>query len=145
MADTIVQIRLVGGKNLRKALAKLDPATNARIMITSFRQVAVLIAANARNVQILSGGGEPHRSRLTHRSRDLRDSIGPDFSGLPLYAEVGTKLFYGAIHEYGGTFARKGGTTVTFPERPFMGPALDAIEPKIPEVVVRNWKREGGL
>jgi phage gpG-like protein len=84
---------------------------------------------------------------------------------------VGTDVFYGAIHEFGGTFARKAHTmkttakfggrvglsrgtlrhrkiaagTVTFPKRPFMGPALDAVRPKIPQIVVRNWKREGGI
>ena len=138
-------VKLEGGKNLQKALSKLNPQQNARIFSRSARQVAVLIAANAKNVQIRRGGGAVHPTQLTHRNlaAGLGSSIGPDFGGLPKFAEVGTNVFYGGIHEHGGTFSRKGGGTVTFPKRAFMAPALDAVRPQIPAIVVRNWKLEG--
>ena len=144
---TRLNIRLEGGANLRRALAKMNPQQNQQILRRSLRQAAVLVVANAKNVQIRRGGGAVHPTKLTHRNvgAGLGSSIGPDFHGLPRYAEAGTDVFYGGIHEKGGTFKRKGGGTVTFPPRPFMEPALEAIRPQIPAIVVRHWKREGGL
>ena len=136
MAKTLVKVKLLGGKRLRKRLAKMDPQQNARILIKSYREIALKISANARNVQIRRGRGAVHPTKLTHRSFRLRDSIVPDFKGLPRFAEVGTNLFYGAIHEFG---------LGRFPARPFMEPALDAISPTIPVIVTKHWKREAGL
>ena len=131
-----ITVKLEGGAKLQKALAKLNPAQNAQIFSLSARQAAVLIAANARNVQIRRGRGAVDPARLTHRSFTLRNSIAPDFRGLPRFAEVGTEKFYGAIHEFG---------LGRFPSRPFMVPALEAIKPQIPAIVARNWKKVGGL
>jgi phage gpG-like protein len=131
-----VTVKLEGGKNLQKALKRMNPQQNSRIFVKSVRQVAVLIAANARNVQIRRGGGAVHPAQLTHRTFTLRDSIAPDFEGLPRFAEVGTEKFYGAIHELG---------IGNHPARPFMAPALEDVRPKIPQIVVRNWKREARL
>jgi len=94
-------IKLEGPKELRAKLDRLDPTRNAEIFSRSIRTVATLIAANARNVQIRRGGGAVHPKQLTHRTFTLRDSIGPDFRGLPQFAEVGTEKDYGAIHEFG--------------------------------------------
>jgi len=132
-----ITVRVTGGEQLRQALAKLNPATNGRIFSESVREIATKIGANAKNVQIRRGGGAVHPTQLTHRhiGSGLGSTIGPDFSGLPTYAEVGTNLFYGGIHEFG----------LNGHPRPFMKPALDAIEPEIPGIVVKNWKKEGGV
>jgi len=133
---TAITVKVTGTKELRRRLAKMNPQQNEEIFIRSARQAATLIAADARRVQIRSGRGAVHPSRLTHRSHWLRDHIAPDFRGFPRFAEVGTDVFYGAIHEFG---------LGHFPARPFMAPALEAIRPKIPSIVVRNWKKVGGL
>lgn len=130
-----ITVRVTGGAQLRQALAKLNPETNGRIFSQSVREIATKIGANAKNVQIRRGQGAVHPTQLTHRTFRLRDSIGPDFSGLPTFAEVGTDVFYGAIHEFG----------LNGHPRPFMQPALDAIAPEIPEIVVKHWKAEGGI
>ncbi len=131
----LVTVRVEGGAKLRRALSKLDPADNARIFSLSAREIATKIAANARNVQIRRGGGAVHATKLTSRSFHLRNHIGPDFRGLPRFAEVGTDVFYGAIHEHG----------LGIKARPFMAPALEAVRPQIPAIVVKHWKRAGGL
>ena len=131
-----LSFRVDGGAKLRKALSKLNPGENARIFTSSARQAAVLIAANARNVQLRRGRGAVHATQLTSRSFYLRDHIGPDFRGFPRFAETGTDVFYGAIHEFG-----LGG----FDKRPFMAPALDAVDSQSPGIIVRNWKKEAGL
>ena len=131
----LVSVRIEGGAKLRAALSKLDPADNARIFSLSAREIATKIAANARNVQIRRGGGAVHSTQLTSRTFRLRDSIAPDFRGLPRFAEVGTDVFYGGIHEHG----------LGIKARPFMVPALDAVRPEIPGIVVKHWKKAGGL
>lgn len=131
-----ITVNIEGTKELQRRLAKLNPQQNVEIFIRSAREVATLIAANARNVQIRRGRGAVHPSQLTHRDYGLRDSIAPDFRGFPRFAEVGTELFYGAIHEFG---------LGHFPARPFMQPALDDVHPEIPSIFVRNWKKVGGL
>ena len=133
---TSITVKVTGTKELRRRLAKMDPGQNEEIFMRSARQTATLIAANARNVQIRRGGGAVHPTKLTHRSFGLRDRIGPDFRGFPRFAEVGTELFYGAIHEFG---------LGHFPKRPFMAPALEAIRPKIPPIIERNWRKVGGF
>jgi len=156
----VVNIRIEGGKRLRKALDRLDPAANHRIFRKSLRQAALLLATNAKHRQIAKGGGAVKPGRLTNRSGWLKDSIGPNYHGLPIYVEVGTKVPYAAVHEFGGTYkikthrakSKRTGESWTvkahtahFPERPFLAPALNAIAPKIPGIVIRNWKLEAGL
>jgi phage gpG-like protein len=140
----VVTVRIQGGANLRKALAKMNPEQNLRIFKASAGEVAVKIETNAKEKQLKKGGGPislPSQTRgskrLYNRSHRLYDSIGIDFSPLPKAVEVGSeRVVYAARHEYG-----LGG----MPARPFMAPALDAVSPKIPEIVVKHWKREGGL
>jgi len=132
----LVSVRLEGGAKLRAALSRLDPADNARIFSLSAREIATKIAANARNVQIRRGGGGVHPTQLTSRTFRLRDSIAPDFRGLPRFAEVGTDVLYGGVHEFG---------LGRMPARPFMVPALEDVRPEIPAIIVKHWKRAGGL
>jgi len=84
-----------------------------------------------------------------------------------LAAEVGPQAVYGAIHEFGGTIVPrnaqalafwsspgklKGGAgknvgaasvlvitkSVTIPKRPYLKPALDKVQPQIPEMVAKQ-------
>ncbi len=131
----LLSVRVTGGAKLRAALSRLDPADNARIFSLSAREIATKIAANARNVQLRRGGGTVHPTQLTSRTFRLRDSIAPDFRGLPRFAEVGTDVLYGPLHEHG----------LGIKARPFMAPALEAVRPQIPAIVVKHWKRAGGI
>ena len=136
MAGILTPVKIEGGAELRRRLNKMDPATNFRIMTAGIKEIAVKIGANARGKQILKGRGPVQKSKITNRSFDLRDSIGPDLRALPKFAEVGTDIEYAATHEFG----LRG-----YPVRAFMEPALDAIAPQIPEIIVKHWRREGGI
>lgn len=138
-----ISVRIEGGKNLQAALRRMDPEQNLRIFRLSAGEIALKIATNAKEAQLLKGGGPislPSQTkgskRLYNRSHRLYDSIGVDFSPLPKAVEVGSDVIYAPRHEYG-----LGG----MPARPFMRPALDAIKPKIPGIVVKHWKREARL
>ncbi len=61
-----ISIRLEGGAKLKAALKKMNPQQNQQIYRRSSREAAVLIVANARNVQIRRGGGAVHSTQLTH-------------------------------------------------------------------------------
>lgn len=106
-----------------------------------------------------------HPSKLTSRHGDLRRSLGKKFgidrSGLPRYLDIGTDLVYGAAHEFGakikvspkmraalhykGIHLRAKTKRIILPPRPFIKPGLEAVEPKFPNVFVREWKEELGL
>lgn len=135
MARAMVTVKLEGGAKLRAALKKMNPAQNLRIFTKSAGEVAQLIATNAKEVQLLKGDGPVDQLKLTNRSLRLSQSIGIDFSPLPKAIEVGTNVVYGARHEFG----------IGIKARPFMAPALEAVRPKIPGIVIKHWKREAGL
>lgn len=136
MAGILTTVKIEGGAELRRRLNKMDPATNFRIMRKGIAEIAVKISSNARTKQLLKGRGDVQPSRLTNRSFDLRDSIGPDLRALPKFAEVGTDIDYAARHEFG---------LDGYPVRAFMEPALEAIEPQIPAIIVKHWRRQGGV
>lgn len=164
MAGTIT-VKIVGGEELKRKLAKLDPAQNLAIMRKSLLEIAFEIQTVASKVMIVPGGENrrdksPLRNRLTSRTGTLSGSIATDRTHLPGAVEVGTHLKYGAVHEFGGTFPVKAHTrrnrvsggnhavqahTATFPPRPFMQPALARVKPKMTGIILRHWKTEGGL
>lgn len=129
-----VTVRIEGGANLQAALKRLNPAQNLRIFKNAASEIAQAIATNAKEIQLLKGGGPVRATRLTNRSHRLYDSIGIDFSPLPKAIEVGSdRVIYAPIHEFG---------LGRMPKRPFMAPALEAIRPAIPGLVVFHWKKE---
>lgn len=136
MAGILTAVKIEGGAELRRRLNKMDPATNFSIMRKAIAEIAVEISKDARKNQLLKGRGAVHPSRLTNRSFDLRDSIGPDLRALPKFAEVGTDIDYAATHEFG---------LGPYPERAFMEPAFEVVEPRIPAIVVHHWRRQGGI
>ncbi len=137
-----LKVSLKPSPKMAQAFRKMDPARNRRIFAQGAIEAALLIQANAAGVQILKGGGgirnarPPHPTQLTSRTGRLRGDIAVDRSPLPHAIEVGTDLVYGAAHEFG---------VGALPKRPFMGPAFAAVRRKIPEILVRVWRREAGL
>lgn len=55
--------------------------------------------------------------------------------GNDMVGVVGTKVWYGAVHEYGGTFKTKAGGSVTFPERSFLRSGLADRSKQIREAI----------
>jgi hypothetical protein len=137
---TQLRVSIVGTKELQRRLHKLNPAINRRIMVKSLSEAAVDILADVQKVQIVGGRGKalPLADRLTNRSggRGLVGSMGIDRRPLPKAIEIGTHLTYGAVHEEG-----RG----RYPRRAFLAPALEKIGGRIPGIIIKNWKREGGI
>jgi len=142
---TQLRVSIVGTKGLKRALDKMNPGVNKRIVRESLIESAFLVQRDAAKNQILAGGGgkksgmtKPHPRFLTSRTGTLRRSIKVDRGPLPFAIEVGTDLVYGAAHEFGSTKRN-------LPVRAFMQPALERVAPKFGEIVVKHWKREAGL
>lgn len=137
-----LRVRIVGSKALTKALDKMNPGLNKKILRDSLIEAALAIQKDAAGNQILRGGGGKRNARpavagqLTSRKGTLRRSIKVDRGPLPFAIESGTDLIYGPLHEFG---------LGRMPKRPFMKPALDKLAPKFGEIVVKHWKRAAGL
>jgi len=160
-----ISAKIEGIRAMQARLRQINPQQNTRIIARSLRRAAGAIAENAKDIQIVGGGQsskglKPLKHRLTARTGRLRGDIGIDTKLLPFAVEVGVqKLVYGAVHEFGGRFSinsykrrtPSGGTTRvrahtrTYPARPFMQPALEAIRPKFAGIVREEWKREAKL
>jgi len=140
---TAISVSVVGTKELKRKLEKMNPGVNKKIVRDSLIESALLLQRDAAKNQILAGGGgkkggmtKPHPRYLTSRTGSLRRSIKVDRGPLPFAIEVGTDLVYGAVHEFG----RRG-----MPQRAFMQPALDRVAPKFGDIVIKLWKRAAGL
>lgn len=139
---TLIKASIVGTDDLRRRLNELNPEVNTAIIRKSLIEGALEIQANAAKVQIAGGGGgkrnarPPLPDRLTSRTGHLRGDIKVDRLPLPRAIEVGPDEFYGAIHEFG---------LGRYPVRAFMQPALGAVSPRFPEIIVKHWKREAKI
>jgi phage gpG-like protein len=140
-----IRVSVVGTKELKRKLAKLNPGQNKRIMVKSLTDCAVEIQADATLNQIRGGRGFKFKAydkrdvlatKLTSRTGDLIGSIGLNKRPLPGAIEVGTHLVYGAMHEQGLGRMKK---------RPFLEPALDKVGSKFNDIIVKNWKKEARL
>ena len=133
-------VKIVGTKELQRRLKKLNPEVNRRIMVKSFDDAAQDLLADITLKQIVGGRGKapPLPTKLTNRSggRGLVGSMGINRRPLPKAIEVGTHLAYGPVHEEG-----RG----AYPVRAFLAPALAKIGKTFASIVVKNWKREGGV
>lgn len=133
-------VKIVGTKELQRRLKKLNPEVNKRIMVKSFDHAAQDLLTDITLKQIVGGRGKapPLPSKLTNRSggRGLVGSMGINRQPLPHAIEVGTHLDYGPVHEEG-----RG----PYPVRAFLAPALAKIGKTFAAIVVKNWKREGGV
>ena len=139
MAATI-SVSVVGTKELKRKLEKMNPGVNKKIVRDSLIESALTLQANAATKQIRHGARKspPIPGQLTNRlgGHGLVGSIRVNRGPLPFAIEVGTDKAYGPRHEFG---------TGGMPERPFLQPALDAVAPKFGDIVVKHWKRAAGL
>lgn len=168
-----MRVTVSGIPELQKALARMDPGQNKRILVNGLVAAAHEIQANAAKKQIKRGGkGPPLPHRLTSRAGTLRRSIRVNRGPLPFAIEIGTDLGYGALHEFGGNvdvpsvivgshqrkilFGKKVkpftvpthfrmGHTAKYPKRPFLRPARDAVAPRFEKIVIAEWKKEARL
>lgn len=127
--------RIERAPRVLQTLKKMDPSFNAAIFTDALTEIGLRVQRNAIKEQILSGNGPVHPTKLTHRSGALRDSIRVDRRRAPRSVDVGTDIAYGRRHEFG----------IAISPRPFLGPALDAIEPMFGKIVIKHWKRASGL
>ena len=156
----MASIRIVNGgdRELRRVIRGIDPETNPRYIRQALRKGGLLIQRNAARKQIKPGGkGPPERTRLTSRTGTGRRSIRVDRGGLTnFFVDIGSDLKYMQLHEVGGTVQRRqhtrqlaGGTLVTvrahsatFGARPYLAPALDAVERDLEALFVTAMQRE---
>lgn len=123
-------------KRVEDTLASVNPAKRKRLIGNLMLELATLGAKISAEEKIRrGGGGPPVPGVLTSRTGALRRSIatnrGPD------WAEFGTDLVYGPIHELGGGSVRPG-----FPARPFLKPAADDVADMAPAILSRLLQRE---
>lgn len=146
-----VSVKVTGGAELERALKKLSPSQNKKILTESLLQCAYLVAENAAKEQIIQGsrffatgprGGRTlkdapvHPTKLTSRrgGAGLVGSITPEWHKKPFSIDVGTHLKYGPVHELG---------LGRYPKRAFLEPAVKAVENRFPDVFMAAWKRYG--
>ena len=133
MAD-LIRAQLVGSKELRRRLKKMNPAENHRITTPALLEAMQTTLRIAAREKILPGGGGPPRADiLTSRTGTLRRSLGTNFAVQVnerlQFVEGGTHLIYGAVHENS--------------KRAFLKPALKEMSPKFEAIFVKHWRREG--
>ncbi len=166
---TALSVQVTGAAELQAAFDKFTPSKNPRFVSNSLKRITLEVQTNAASFQIRRGGGlAPAPTVLTSRTGTLRRAISTDFGGLPFKATVGNTLKYAALHESGGrvnvprkfvkghfrtkafgkTFPRfrvKGFFVnphkATFPKRPWLQPAVDAIVPRRAQaIVIEEWE-----
>jgi hypothetical protein len=134
-----IGVSVTGTKELQRALKKMDPGTNEKILRNSLLEMAYRLQKDVVKNQIRHAPqtSPPIAGKLTNRhgGAGLVGSIRVNRGPLPFAIEVGTDKAYGARHEFG----RK------MPKRPFLQPALDKIAPKFGDIVIKHWKKEAGL
>jgi hypothetical protein len=140
-----IGVSVTGTKELKRALERMNPGTNKKILRNSLIDTANKIQKNAAKEQIRGGRGykvekydksDVHPKMLTsrHGGAGLVGSIRVNRGPLPFAIEVGTDKAYGAYHEL---TAKK--------RRPFLKPAMEKIAPEFTNIVIKHWKKEAGL
>lgn len=130
-----IRVVVSGDKALQRKLKKLDPKTNPEFVRRALVKGGFLIQSDAQMNQIERGGkGPPLPHRLTSRTGTGRRSIRVDRGGLPnFFVDIGSDLRYMQLHETGGK---------TMPARPYLAPALDAVDEKLEGLFLREWDKE---
>jgi hypothetical protein len=152
-------------REVQKILASVSPKQNANIWRHSLIRMADLVSNNAKIKQMATGGGPPTKDGppLKRRTSTLAGSIAPDKSGIPRFITINHNVDYGDIHELGETvsvgsyqrtiseaFGRKispvtftvSSHTRKYPARPYLAPALLAVEPRFSGVMIRVINEE---
>ena len=156
----MVQLRLElrNDEALRRLLENIDPGESPAWVMRALVAAGLRVQRNAATKQIRRGGkGKPLPRKITSRTGTGRRSIRVDRGGLNrLFVDVGSDLAYMAVHETGGTFLRRAHTrltpsgglarvrahSATFPQRPWLAPALDEENAEMGNIFVREWERE---
>lgn len=133
MAD-LIRATLVGSKELKRRLKKMNPKLNNRITTPALLEAMGVTLRNAQREQIFPGGGGPPKDNiLTNRTNTLRGSLGESFAirlnGRLQFIEGGSHLVYAAVHEK--------------TRRAFLKPALKATAPRFEAIFVKHWARQG--
>lgn len=128
MISYIIDFDASGVEKMLSRLQRDMPEINRRILGVLSEETI------SRSQKQYLRGGHPLHRRTGKLSQSLAYKVGTD------YADVGTNIVYGAIHEFGGTikpgakgflawqsggkwvFTRK---PVRIPKRPYLRPALD--------------------
>lgn len=153
-----VRVVVTGEKTLNRVLRNINPRENPEFVRRALTKGGLFIQRNAAEKQIKRGGrGRPLPDRLTSRTGTGRRSIRTDRGGLPrFFIDIGSDLKYMQLHETGGTVSvrahsrrgRKGGThrvrahSATFPARPYLAPAIAAVDSDLEGLFLRGWNRE---
>jgi len=117
---------------------RLDTTAGRRISEKALTRAALEVQKISTTKKIVRGRARdapPLPDRLTNRSggRGLVGSIALIKEELPASIGVGTDLVYGPVHELG---------LGRFPERPFLSPALEEVEPKLADFYIREINKE---
>lgn len=135
MAD-LIRATLVGSKELKRRLKKMNPKLNKRITTPALLEAMQLTLRIAAREMILPGAprGTPARPDiLTSRSGTLRRSLGTNFAvnvnESQQFVEGGSHLVYAAVHEK--------------TRRAFLKPALKQASPRFEAIFVKHWARQG--
>ena len=153
-----ITLTVTGDDDLRRTVRNMNPETNPKFVRSALTKGGLLIQRNAARKQIIPGGkAPPAKKRLTSRTGTGRRSIRVDRSGLSrFYVDIGSDLEYMKLHEIGGTVQRrqharrtKSGNlaavtahSATFPARPYLAPALDAVNDELEQLFFEAWDRE---
>ena len=153
-----IRIKVEGVERVKSVLRGIDPSKNSAFVRRALVKGGLLVQREAALNQIKRGGKGPSlRDRLTSRTGTGRRSIRVDRGGLSkFFVEIGSDLEYMKVHETGGTFQRRAHTRTsrlgnsfqvrahqaTYPARPFLKPALDAVDDELEGVFFREWQTE---
>lgn len=135
MAD-LIRAKLVGSKELKRRLKKMNPKLNKRITTPALLEAMQLTLRIAAREKILPGGGRkvpPRPDILTSRTGTLRGSLTTNFAvavnAALQFVEGGSHLIYAAVHEA--------------TRRAFLKPAKKQAEPRYEAIFVKHWARAG--
>ncbi len=154
-----IRVVVEGEATVRRVLRNIDPKANPKFVQKALTKGGLLIQREAALKQIRRSGGAPLKHRLTNRRGGSGGvgSIRTDRGGLPrFFVDIGSDRKYMQLHETGGTVTRrahsrrgrKGGThrvrahSATFPARPHLAPALEAVDDKLEGLFFRGWQTE---
>ncbi len=153
-----IRATVTGERRLLAVLNGINPKQNPEFVRRALTKGGLLVQREAALKHIKRGGkGAPLRDRLTSRTGTGRRSIRVDRGGLPrLFVDIGSDLKYMQLHETGGTVTRRSHSrrsrkgkihtvkahSATFPARPYLKPALEAVDDKLEGLFFREWDRE---
>lgn len=117
---------------LQRAQEKAD----RRFLFKAGAAVRTVAMRSIRTGRGKSAAGMPPKTRRGLLRRAIRFGVEFERRAVligPAYSVAGQA---GKPHEHGGTYKKQ-----TYPRRPFMGPALEQTQDKLPDVWADAWRR----